>query len=66
MAGVLQSLSRELTEIEDELDEVKMDRKALTQRRKEIMAALLAYNTNPSDLEAELNKPKDSDSPDLK
>jgi hypothetical protein len=66
MAGVLQALSRELTEIETELDEVKADRKALVQRRKEIMAALLAYDTNPKDLEDELNRPKDDASPNLK
>jgi chromosome segregation ATPase len=66
MAGILQSLSRELTEIEQELDEVKLDRKALTQRRREIMTALLAYESNPASLEAELNKPKDEQEPDLK
>ena len=66
MAGILQSLSRELTEIENELDEVKLDRKALTQRRREIMAALLEYESNPGSLEAELNKPKDEQEPDLK
>ena len=66
MAGVLQALSRELAEIENELEEVKADRKALVQRRKEIMAALLSYDTNPKDLEDELNRPKEDASPDLK
>jgi hypothetical protein len=66
MAGILQSLSRELADIENELDEVKQDRKALTQRRREIMTALLAYESNPSNLEAELNKPKDEPEPNLK
>lgn len=66
MAGVLQSLSRELAELENELDEIKADRKACVQRRKEIMAALLTYDTNPKDLEDELNRPKDDASPDLK
>jgi hypothetical protein len=55
-----------LAEIENELEEVKADRKALVQRRKEIMAALLSYDTNPKDLEDELNRPKEDASPDLK
>jgi hypothetical protein len=66
MAGVLQALSRELSEIEAELEDVKEDRKALTARRKAIHAALLAYEKNPADLEIELNKPKDDASPNLK
>jgi len=66
MAGILQTLSRELAEIEHELAEVKEDRKALTLRRKEIMTALFAYESNPSSLEAELNKPKEEPEPNLK
>jgi chromosome segregation ATPase len=66
MAGVLQALSRELADIENELEEIKGDRKAAVQRRKEIMAALLAYDTNPKDLDDELNRPKADASPDLK
>ena len=66
MSGTLQNLSRELAEIEEELEEVKLDRKALVQRKKELLAALYVYQTNPSELEAELNKPKESDTPDLK
>jgi hypothetical protein len=59
MASMLQDISRRLTMITTQLEELQEAKKELTLRKKELLLALEKYHSHPAALPFELNKADD-------